>query len=579
MSASARANLFPSFAGIALADILANSVAIIIILIVITIATKHAEEQERLAEVEDVSVLLSRDLATSVVMNGLPTSAPARLHDYENSPLDRILDPAVMPIIELHTGFVRDYYSKQAFTREEMLTQDNAFDHFLAQMTPQQRLRIRVDIYNVDMFYVTMSILRDHNGRLPGHWHFLGYDGAPPALDPERIAKGEAQVEKAEPQEHAEPGEAQPSAARARGAKAWEAFPQDTDLSGENDAEAYPFDDLAWDSETRGQEYSDLPGGDESEQSELSRRSDEMFGALSQLIGQALGGGDQTGNAPEFIRFRTPTPSRDKSAEAKNREVIQTMQGNGNARIDYVKLLAALFGFMQKAQADADNGLHSALADFDFERDVLEPAALKPPPRDPEQVAFFTRLAAQLQRVSQGGPLAVSQTVTPALADNRLQLARNQPLARATLDGDEHQEKLDFLPGEAEVTSRLGLYPAIYKGLQAPLAKDAIVLMPTVQSDPQTWRWRVATVVNPARDDYLIAFLWSAMADDGSLLLATETNGIRINRASWMTYRPPVRQRKERETFMAYAVAALLLLLGLLHRFGRLPRGVAAARR
>ena len=577
MSATARANLFPSFAGIALADILANSVAIIIILIVITIATKHAEEQERLAEVEDVSVLLSRDLATSVVMNGLPTSAPARLHDYENSPLDRILDPAVMPIIELHTGFVRDYYSRQVFLREEMLTQNNAFDAFLARMTPQQRLRMRVDIYNVDMFYVTMSILREHDGRLPGHWHFLGYDGASPTPGPEDLAKGEAQVEKAEPQEHAEPGEAQPNAARAHGAKAWEAFPQDTDLSGEDDAEAYPFDDLAWDSENRGQEYSDLPGGDESEQSELSRRSDEMFGALSQLMGQALGGGE-TGNAPEFIRFRTPTPSRDKSAEGKNREVIQTMQGDGDARIDYVKLLAALFGFMQKAQADADNGLHGALADFEFERDVLEPAALNPPPRDPERVAVFARLAAHLQSVSQGGPLAVSQTVTPALADNRLQLARNQPLARAVLDGDEHQEKLDFLPGEAEVTSRLGLYPAIYKGLQAPLAKDGLILMPPAQRDPQAWRWRVVTVVNPARDDYLIAFLWSAIADDGGLLLPTEINGIRVNRASWMTYRPPVRQRKERETFIAYAVAALLLMLGLLHRFGRLPRGAVARR-
>ena len=574
MSERAQAKLFPSFAGIALADILANSVAIIIILIVITIAAKHAQEQERLAEVEDVSVLLSRDLATSVVMNGLPTSAPARLHDYQNSPLDRILDPHVMPIIELHAGFVRDYYGKQVFTREELLKQENAFDHFLTTMTPQQRLRMRVDIYDVSMFYVAMSILREHDGRLPGHWHFIGYDGAPPALNPERIAEGSAQVEKAEPQEHAEPGEAQPSAARARGGNSWEAFPRDTDLAGEREEAAYPFDDLAWDAEAHGQEYSDLPGG---EQSELSRSSDAMFGALSQLLGQALNGGAQAGNAPEFVRFRTPSPSADKSAQQKNREVIQTMQGEGGERIDYLKLLAALFRFMQKAQADADNGLHATLAQFDFTRDVLEPAAMMPPPSAPERVALLTRLAQQVQRISQGGLLTVSQTTaTGAMAENLLRLAPNQPLAHAVLAGDEHQERLDFLPGEAEITSRLGLYPAIYKGLQAPVAKDAMVLMPPMQSDPQTWRWRVAAIVSPARDDYLIAFLWSAIAADGDLLLPTDANGIRINRASWMTHRPPVPLRKERETFIAYAVAALLLLLGLLHRFGRLPRGIAA---
>lgn len=574
MSVRAQPSLFPSFAGIALADILANSVAIIIILIVITIAVKHTQERERLAEVEDVSVLLSRDLATSVVMNGLPTSAPARLHDYHNSPLDRVLDPRVMPIIELHTDFVRDYYSKLVFTRDELLKQENAFDHFLAAMTPQQKARIRVDIYDVRMFYVAMSIIREHNGRLPGHWHFLGYDGAAPALDPERIAKGSAQVEEAEPQPYGEPGEALPSErGDAHGGKAWEAFPQDTDLSDEQQSEPYPFDDLAWDdSETPGEEYSDLPGG--AEQSELSRRSDAMFGALSKLMGQALSGGQEE-QAPEFIRFRTPVPSQSKSAEGKNREVIQTMQGNGNARIDYVKLLAALFGFMQKAQTDADNGLHSALADFDFQRDVLEPAAMMPPPRDPQQTAFLTQLAKHVQRVASGGLLEVSQAVTSALAGNQLQLAINRPLDKAVLAGDEHQETLDFLPGEAEVTSRLGLYPAIYKGLQAPIKKTSLVLMPSEQNDPQAWRWRVATVVSPERDDYLIAFLWSAFADDGSLLLPTDENGIRVNQASWITYRPPVLLRKERETFFAYGIAAILLLLGLLHRFGRLPRSAA----
>lgn len=569
MSSRAQPRLFPGFAGIALADILANSVAIIIILIVITIATKHAQEQERLAEVEDISVLLSRDLATSVVMNGLPTSAPARLHDYHNSPLDRVLDFRVMPIIELHTNFVRDYYSKRVFRRDELLKQNNAFDHFLAAMTPQQKARIRVDIYDVRMFYITMSILRQHHGRLPGHWHFIGYDGGAPAPGDEQVAAGGEQPgEAAEEEPPAEPGEGQADEGARGGGKAWEAFPQDTDLSGDTANEPYPFDDLAWDAETPA---SDLPGDSRGEQSELSRRSDAMFDALSQLMGQAMNPGAQQGRAPSVIRFRTAVPSASKSADRKNSEIVETARGGGENRIDYTRLLAALFGFMEKAQNDADNGRYLTLERFDFRRDVLTPAATTQLPRDPAQLALLKQLGEQVQRVSAGRPLRVSQHTAPGLADNQLTLERNRPLKKAALAGNERQESLTFLPGEAEVTSRLGLYPAIYRGLQTPLKQGTLVLMPPAQREPGAWRWRVATFVSPERDDYLIAFVYSALDDDGRLRLTTDENGIRVNEVSWMTYRPPVRHRKEREMFLASGIAALLLVLGLLRRFGRLP--------
>jgi len=569
MSSRAQPRLFPGFAGIALADILANSVAIIIILIVITIATKHAQEQERLAEVEDISVLLSRDLATSVVMNGLPTSAPARLHDYHNSPLDRVLDFRVMPIIELHTDFVRDYYSKRVFRRDELLKQNNAFDHFLAAMTPQQKARIRVDIYDVRMFYITMSILRQHHGRLPGHWHFIGYeDGAPVPGADWAAAGGEPADGADEEKPPAEPGEGQAGDGPRHGGKAWQAFPQDTDLSGDAASEPYPFDDLAWDAETP---PSDLPGDGRAEQSELSRRSDAMFNALSQLMGQAMNPGAQQGQAPSVIRFRTAVPSASKSADRKNSEIVETSRGGGENRIDYTRLLAALFGFMEKAQNDADSGRYLTLERFDFRRDVLTPAAATQLPRDPAQLALLKQLGEQVQTVSAGRPLRVSQQTAPGLADNQLALERNRPLKKAELAGNERQEALAFLPGEAEVTSRLGLYPAIYRGLQTPLKQGTLVLMPPAQREPRAWRWRVATFVSPERDDYLIAFVYAALDGDGRLRLATDENGIRVNEVSWMTYRPPVRHRKEREMFLASGIAALLLVLGLLRRFGRLP--------
>ncbi len=569
MTGRAQPRLFPAFAGIALADILANSVAIVIILIVITIATKNAQEQERLAEVEDVSVLLSRDLATSVVMNGLPTSAPARLHDYRNSPLDRVLNFQVMPIVELHADFVRDYYSKRVFRREELLKQNNAFDRFLATMTPNQKARMRVDIYDVRMFYIAMSIIRQHHGRLPGHWHFIGYHGKAPAPGADWTATGgEPAQEAAEDPPLAEPGEGQTDDGSRYGGKAWEAFPQDTDLSGDTAQEPYPFDDLAWDAKTPA---ADLPGDNRNGQDEQSRRSDAMFNALSQLMGQAMNPGRQRGRTPAVIRFRTAVPSGNKSPDKKNNEIVQTSRNGGKNRIDYTRLLAALFGFMQKAQNDADNGRYLTLERFDFRRDVLAPAATAQLPRNSKQLAFLKRLGEQVQHAFDGHPLDVSQTTAPHLADNQLALELNQPLKKAVLAGNERQEQLGFLPGEADVTGRLGLYPAIYKGLQASLEKETLVLMPPAQQDPRTYRWRVATFVSPERDDYLIAYIYSAIDGDGRLLLPTDENGIRVNEVSWMTYRPPVRHRKEREMFLAYGIAAALLILGLLRRFGRLP--------
>ncbi|MCY3841531.1 MAG: hypothetical protein OXH09_23295, partial [Gammaproteobacteria bacterium] len=171
MSRPAR-SLFPPFAGVALADILANSAAIVIIMIVVTLMASHEQEQEKLEQTEDVAVLLSRELATSFVMNALPTSPPARLHDYVTWGPDRNPQHALMPILELHRGFVRDYYTGTVYRREELLRHDNALDAYLGSLREEQLAAVRIDVYSIREFYITMSILKAH-GTSPRHWHFL----------------------------------------------------------------------------------------------------------------------------------------------------------------------------------------------------------------------------------------------------------------------------------------------------------------------------------------------------------------------------------------------------------------------
>lgn len=169
--AAARSSI-PAFAGVALVDILANGVAVLIIIIVISIAARMEQEQRYTEQEAEVSAVMTRQFSTSLVLNRLAASPPARLHDYENSPLDQELDPQTLPIIELHGDYVREYYTGTIWTRRELLEEDNTLDSWLSGFDAERKQRLRIDLYDVGPFYVAMSILRDHGIR-GRHWHFL----------------------------------------------------------------------------------------------------------------------------------------------------------------------------------------------------------------------------------------------------------------------------------------------------------------------------------------------------------------------------------------------------------------------
>ena len=115
---------------------------------------------------------MSHKFSTSLVLNSLAASPPARLHDYETSPLDRVLDPDLLPILELHRGFVREFYSGTIWTRRDLLREHGGLGAWLAGFSEEKKARLRVDVYDVPQFYLTMSILREHGIRV-FHWHFI----------------------------------------------------------------------------------------------------------------------------------------------------------------------------------------------------------------------------------------------------------------------------------------------------------------------------------------------------------------------------------------------------------------------
>ncbi len=162
----------PDFAGVALVDILANGVAMLIIVIVVSIATRVEQEERRAEQADEVAAVMSHKFSTSLVLNSLAASPPARLHDYETSPLDQVYGPELLPILELHPGFVREFYSGAIWTRRDLLSERSGLSVWLAGFSEEQKQRLRIDVYDVAQFYLAMAILREHGVR-PHHWHFL----------------------------------------------------------------------------------------------------------------------------------------------------------------------------------------------------------------------------------------------------------------------------------------------------------------------------------------------------------------------------------------------------------------------
>ena len=173
-TAAIRASLgrMPDFAGVALVDILANGVAMLIIVIVVSIAARMEREERYAEQASEVAAVMSHKFSTSLVLNSLAASPPARLHDYQASPLDQVLDPELLPILELHPGFVREFYSGTIWTRRDLLDERSGLSIWLAGFSDERKARLRVDVYDIAQFYLAMSILREHGIRVH-HWHFL----------------------------------------------------------------------------------------------------------------------------------------------------------------------------------------------------------------------------------------------------------------------------------------------------------------------------------------------------------------------------------------------------------------------
>lgn len=550
--------ILPASAGVALADILANGVAIVIIMIVLTSLARYEQEQDKLQRTEDVAVLLSRELATSVVMNALPTSPPARLHDYVASPLDRNPHPAKMPILELHDGFVRDYYTGTVYSREALLEPANALDAYLASLAPEQLAATRVDVYGIREFYLAMSIFKA-NGLAPRHWHFLGDQDGP--------ASGSGGAWAAAPPAPSLAQEETPRSGRAGGLGSiagnpeggerhgaeGPALPEDVAIAGaSSNPTAYPVDGVWGAAGT--DSAPPLPGLDGAERPPAAQPS-------------AAPGSTAPLPTPAGRRFRAAVPTTPTTLTLLNQPTS-----------NLTATLRALLAFMAAEQAAADANLPSRLPVFDFQRHVLALAPSLPPPT-PAEASLVRSLVFLIERPRQpeSRALPLRPMREPTVRGQAIALFSNEPLPGGRwLHGPEQGP----LPAEttATVTLQLGSHAAIHEGRRMPLSRDAIVLAPpsTLDADPQP-RWRVVTLVNPARNDFVTGFVFAAVDANGRLALAVDENAIELDGLRVESRYPADAWRDEVRQLLLYGALALLLAAGIVFGWRRARRPGAGA--
>lgn len=556
-AAKSSSSSVPVFAGIALVDILANGVAVLIIIIVISIASRLEQEQRYAEQEEEVSAVMTRQFSTSLVLNRLAASPAARLHDYDNSPLDQVLDPEVLPIIEMHRDYVREHYTGTIWTRDELLQENNTMDAWLASFGPEKKLRLRIDLYDVRQFYLTVSILRDH-GINPGHWHFLPgvlplaqARGCPPGVSASDCLN---LVEQDLPLKLPELPLAHVGQRGGLGETNWpppvQAGADGSGGSGSMGDELGPLPGGT----TLGRGFTggsvpgsmdDVPGRQRQGQGQfrgLGQPGSDSFGWGSSdssfpnsRSGQGMRGSG-SGQMPAGIRLRLALPeSQDPNQQAM---FGLTPEGvNGRAYT-----LGAIMYFLDQAQKVLDKGGSPVPLLANLISNLLEWIEA-PPPLTDEQLALvhFLALDYELTGEKKASPNRLKQLRIHPISvqeggHSRLILRPNRLLQDVKVGrGAPTEAGNGEFPAKALPTLNLNAFPSVWRGLKVNLERGAAVMMPPEQQRPQEVRWRAVAYVTPQVDDYIIGFIHASISPSGALEIHADNNHVRLGGQNLIT--------------------------------------------
>ena len=588
----ARRRRLPDFAGVALVDILANGVAVLIIVVVLSITTRMEREERLVERAEEVVTVMSHRLSTSLVLNSLAASPPARLHDYETSPLDAVYGPEVLPILEMHRGFVREFYSGAVWPRRDLLAGGNPMSAWISGLGDAPRQRIRVDIYDVDQFYVAMSIFREH-GIPIRHWHFVPHRislaeaaRCPPGVAAEDCGEGRVLGTEEKWPELAVRDE-RPSAAPARdwppaglgpgldsarrdagrspgplpgGVAAGRAGAGQTGFSG-RDGELVSGVPPRSGGETRGRGF----GSGEAEAdgaAGLGGLPDRRGGSAARRGPLAGADGTGSGGGERRMRFRIALP------ESVRRELDRRGRPVGPGEPSLERVLGVLLGYLRELQGTlrAGGSPSPRIGDFGrwFERALRTQVPIPDEERRiarevAEDFALMYRLGGPLSPLE---PLAVHSAAVGAGGDTVLVLETNRRLQTVRIG----RAGAPDLPDSARVVLDVNAYPGIWKGLSLAIEPDSVLLMPSAPPAPPGWR--AVAYVAPTLDDFIVGFVFAGVDRQERLRIGAEDNRVRLDGRPLTTERRESRFGARGWLVSLYGVLALGLL-AIAFAFGR----------
>ena len=580
----ARGRRLPDFAGVALVDILANGVAMLIIVVVLSITTRMEREERLVERAEEVVTVMSHRLSTSLVLNSLAASPPARLHDYETSPLDAVYHPEVLPILELHRGFVREFYSGAVWTRRALLAGGNPMSAWLAGLGDAPRQRIRVDIYDVDQFYVAMSIFREY-GIPIRHWHFVPHRitlaeaaRCPPGVAAKDCGEGSVlgtgekwpELVVGDGRSSSPAGTDWPPAGLGPGlgagrgdagrspgplpggVAAGRAGAAETGFSG-GDGELASGEPPRSGGETRGRGF----GSGEAEPDGAAGlgglpdprgRSGARRGPSQRPDGAGSGEGERR------MRFRVALP------ESVRRELDGGGRPVGPGEPSLERVLGVLLGYLRELQDTlrAGGSPSPRIGDFGrwFERALRTGAPITDQERRiarevAEDFAFMYRLGGPLSPLE---PLAVHSASVGAGGDTVLVLETNRRLQTVRIG----RPGAPQLPDSARVVLDINAYPGIWKGLSMAIEPDSVLLMPSAPPAPPGWR--AVAYVAPTLDDFIVGFVFAGVDRQGRLRIGAEDNRVRVDGQPLTTERREPRFGARGWLVSLYGVLAVGLL-------------------
>jgi len=172
MSTSSSRKNFLSLNTFGLIDVLANCVAISLIFIFIHVLTSEYADTLVTDQEEEISLILSRKIATSLIVGKIPVSKSARLHNYKQCNLRRNRSPHTQPTIELHSGYIFIRDQNLVVTREQLLQKNNLLDQYITSLSFRKKRILRIDLNSIKLYYLTLSILYEKN-IFVRHWHYI----------------------------------------------------------------------------------------------------------------------------------------------------------------------------------------------------------------------------------------------------------------------------------------------------------------------------------------------------------------------------------------------------------------------